>query len=682
MAKIVITDKQKQKRLIENPSFKKGKKLLSSSVVYKIIMDDFHADRQAMIKKDLIPEWKRQERMYNNDWWEDGSRPKNLTFGTNNGLFEVIETTLPVVTAKSPTPDVKFQPTSKAMDNYLSMLGREPEEGETTEQIESMANEAWNAQKDIMFEYAQGLRRELMNIWYRTQMQTKVKMAYREYEIKGTNIMKSVWSKKKKAIINSVVDIRTIIPYRFADNIEACADTHLFHVSYKSARWVSEKFNVPLKDIKTDGYLQADGVFKLFDEKPEESPSGGVSGQVNDHKTDIDGDTTDLKKTSEALTLVLEYWCNGSLEVEEEDMEGYHVTQYDDNGGEKGQTYHKRDKWKDGRVITIARGCKNRVLKDEARVYKRLPFFRTANYERAGDFYGTPEGRQIEEHIRMQNMIMSNINDNARLTGNPQKERVIGSEVKELSNMPGKIYDSAIPNGIRNINPPPMPAYIRLFFIDLQNMVDRLTGITDAFRGVAKSGDSGVKVRSLIDQGVGRLQPKTLGFTELSKELFIHWADIISKFYPEKIVHQTDDKAGEARYSVFNPTKVPEAVFDVGVALTAMLPTDLEGQFIEAMELAVKGVEVYGIPLIAPEHLIELAPTLEDKQRAKEFFAMMQKAVKENAQEEEPANDRDTLLQQGVSEEDADLILQAQADGDNATIAQIMEKYTQPEQTQ
>ena len=678
MPRIVVTKKQKAKQMLENPS--KNKKLLSSGTVWKIIMDDFMADRRAMIKKDLPAEWKRQERMYNNEWWEDGSRPDHLTFGTNNGLFEVIETTLPVVTAKSPTPDIKYQPTAKALDIHLARMDEDPEEeGISREELQQLAEQMWKAEKEVMFIYAQGLRRELMNIWYRTEMQTKVKMAYREYSIKGTNIIKSVWSKTKKMIVNTIVDIRTIVPYRFADNIEACEDTHLTHCSYKSAQWIHKKFGVPLKDIKADGYLQADGIFKLFDEKPEESPSGGVSGQVNDHKTDIDADGEGLKKKSEALTLVLQYYCNGELTAEEEAFEGYHVTQYDkESGDETGKTYHTRKKWEDGRVITIARGCKNRILKDEPRVYRKLPFFRSANYERAGDFWGTPEGRQIEEHIRMQNMIMSNINDNARLTGNPQKERVIGSEVKEVTNMAGKVYDSAIPNGVRNINPPPMPAYIRLFFQDLQAMVDRITGITDAFRGIAKSGDSGVKVRSLIDQGVGRLQPKTLAFTELSRKLFIHWADIISKFYPEKIVHQTDDKSGKARYEVFNPKEVPEAVYDVNVALTAMLPTDLEGQFIEAMELAMKGMEIYGIPLIAPEHLIELAPTLEDKQRAKEFFAEMQEKVRQQAQQGQQAqgSERDALIQQGVSEEDADAILQARADGDEEEIAKIMAKYT------
>ena len=654
---------------MKNPS--KGKKLLKASVIYKIIMDDFHADRATIIKKDLVGEWKKQERMYNNIWWENGSRPPHLTFGTNNGLFEVIETTLPVVTAKSPKPDIKFQPTAKALEKHLAMIKTDGEE---------QANTAWNAQKDVMFNYAQGLRRELMNIWYRSQMPTKIKMAYREYGIKGTNIVKSVWSKEKKMIINEIVDIRTCIPYRFAESIIACEDSHFAHVYYKTQRWVSRKFKIPLKDVKSDGYLNADGTFHLFDESPEQSPSGGVSGQVNDHKTDIDADTNPAKR-SEALTMVIDYYCNGTLDVEEEDLEGYHVSSFDDTGKETGETYHTREKWLEGRIITIARGCKGKVLKDKPRVYKRLPFFKSANYERAGDFWGTPEGRQIEEHIRMQNMIMSNINDSARLTGNPQKERVIGSELKEVTNAPGKVYDSAIPNGIRNIIPPPMPAYIRLFFQDLQAMVDRLTGITDAFRGIAKSGDSGVKVRNLIDQGIGRLQPKTLAFTELSRDLFIHWTDIIQKFYPEKIVHQTDDKPGRARYEVFNPKDVPEAVFDVGVSLTAMLPTDLEGQFIEALELAVKGMEVYGIPLIAPEHLIELAPTLEDKQRAKEFLATIQKAVKDKAQEGDKT-DEDILREQGVSDEDIEAIKKAQADGDQKTIADIMAKYEPSKEAQ
>ena len=394
------------------------------------------------------------------------------------------------------------------------------------------------------------------------------------------------------------------------------------------------------------------------------------------------------------MTLVVEYYCQGAVQIDEEDFENYSVSIYgddlrevmDENNKPK-QEIKQRPKWENGRIITVVRGYPNKVVRDVPRAYKRLPFFKISNYSRAGDFWGTPEGRNIEEHCRMMNMIMSNISDNARLTGNPQKERVYGSEVKDVDNVPGSIYDSAIPNGVRNINPPTMPAYIRMFFIDLQNMVDRITGITDAFRGIAMSGDSGVKVQQLISQGVGRLQPKTLDFTMLSRDLFMHWADIIQKFYKGKVIHQNDDKPGRAQFEIFDPSDAPkDAVFDVSVSLTAMLPTDKETQFVEAMELAKVGMEIFGIPLVSPEQLIELAPTLEDKARAKKFFADMQQEVRKNAEGEQsdPGMEAsvDQLREIGLTTEEAQAVLQAREDGDVEAIQAIMQKYIPETKTQ
>ena len=280
--------------------------------------------------------------------------------------------------------------------------------------------------------------------------------------------------------------------------------------------------------------------------------------------------------------------------------------------------------------------------------------------------------------IRMMNMIMSNINDNARLTGNPQKERVIGSEITDVENEPGVVYDTPMPNSLRNINPPVMPAYIRMFLLDLQANIDRITGITDAFRGIAKAGDSGVKVRSLISQGVGRLQPKTMAFVELSRQLYNHWAYIIQAYYPDKIVQRIDDKPGDARYELFEPKSMPNAIFDIKVSLQAMLPVDDEAEFIEAQALFQAGVETLGYPLISPEHLIELAPSLQDKQRAKEWVASVQKQAQEEAEaEEDGGQSTQQLRDAGATDDDIAALENARQANDEDAVRAILSKFMQ-----
>ena len=658
-----------------------AKKKIDEKIIYKQIIHDYTTDRKYIDDRGIPKMWSDGEKMYNNEYWEGSDRPDHLTKATHNAGFEAVETMLPVVTSRPPSPDVKAQPSSEALDKHLQMLQDDPESAE----------ESWKQLKDAIFRYGNGLTRELKNVWKHTKMNEKIKQEFREYEIKGTDVVKSYWNSKTKRIEVEICDVRTIVPYRFAESIDSCEDTHFCHAFYKPISWVSQKYNIPLEDIKAEGELDADGNFQLYDS--EKQPAGAISGAISAIKSVLSPNQG--QRTGDGMTLVIEYYCPGKVHIDEETSEDYKVNVYNKNGE---KTYDKnnneivetkqRAKWKNGRVITICRGCLDKVLADKQRGYKKLPFFKSANYSRAGDFWGTSEFRNIEKQIGIINMIISNITDNARLTGNPQKERVIGSEVKEVTNEPGAVYDTAIPGGIRNLNPGTMPAYIQHFLNWVQNnSIDRITGITDAFRGIAAAGDSGIKVQHLIDQGTGRLQPKTMSFTTLSRDLFAHWADIIQNFYPEKIIQKMEDKSGEAKYDVFRPRQVPDAIFEIDVNMTALLPTDKSGQFEEAMAMAEMGMRVFGIPLISPEMIIEMAPSLEEKQRAKEWLALMQKKMAENQQEkpqmnQDPINASDTQLRElGMSDEEIGVLSAAKEAGDEEGVRAILGKYI-PEEPQ
>ena len=186
-----------------------------------------------------------------------------------------------------------------------------------------------------------------------------------------------------------------------------------------------------------------------------------------------------------------------------------------------------------------------------------------------------------------------------------------------------------------------------------------------------------MKVRSLISQGVGRLQPKTQAFVELSRQLYTHWAYIIQAYYPNEIVQRIDDKPGDARYELFEPQSMPDAIFDVKVSLQAMLPVDDEAEFIEAQALFQAGVETLGYPLISPEHLIELAPSLQDKQRAKEWLASVQKQVQEQAEAEEGGQSTDQLREAGATDEDIEALEKAREAGDDEAVRAILAKFVE-----
>ena len=148
-----------------------------------------------------------------------------------------------------------------------------------------------------------------------------------------------------------------------------------------------------------------------------------------------------------------------------------------------------------------------------------------------------------------------------------------------------------------------------------------------------------------------------------------------------------EDKSGEAKYDVFRPRQVPDAIFEIDVNMTALLPTDKSGQFEEAMAMAEMGMRVFGIPLISPEMIIEMSPSLEEKQRAKEWLALMQKKMAENQQEkpqmnQDPINASDTQLRElGMSDEEIGVLSAAKEAGDEEGVRAILGKYI-PEEPQ
>ena len=622
----------------------KGKdKSFDNPKLWKLVYNWYKSGIKYRDGRSLPEMWDKFEQYYDNEYWNDIQRPEYLTAASDNLLFEDIETMLPVITSRPPRPEIT------------------PIPKDTSEEAISAANE-----------YAKKVQRELITIWHDTRMMGKLRTGFRENGIKGTYIHRSLYDKDKHEWQETVCDMLSIIPNPTAFDMEGCYKSWFIYAPVMSVQDIYKRYGVWVEPESQDEAELGQYVGML---------KKGVRGvqRVLNNSFGNDSSTKD-KRTGFAV--LIECWmADGEAEMEE-----VLVNEYDDDGsrievaGSKqyestgngqeqievpGSAKYKkksvqRRKYPNGKVVTIARGDKNRILEVKTNSYgPRFPFMRTVNYERAGDFYGTSEGKNIEDQNLMLNQIISNVNDNARFTGNPQKEIVRSAKVKGNSDEPGAVYESDTGQGVRNIDPPSMPSYIHNFLIWLQGSSDRKTGINDSMRGISQSGDSGIKTQALIAQATGRLQPKTASFVEFSRQWYEHKVYVIKNFYPDNIIQQDKDEQGKPTYEEFNPSEGRELDLKVDVSQISMLPFDNYAEFEEAQLIYSIPNPKTQLPSMSLDQLIETAPALRDKQRIKAYNADLEEQVE---------------IQQAIQE-----IMDNSADQQEAEIALVQYMSDNPE---
>ena len=597
--------------------------------MFRKIVRHYDSNKKYRDDRQLPEMFEKYERFYRNDYWRGSGRPKHLSRLTSNLLFEGVEVMLPVVVSRPPAPDVTVEP------NKID----DPQELED------------------MKDYASKVGIELKKIWQQDEVQSKFHQIFREYSIKGKCIIKSYYDPVKKKVCNELVDILTCFPDRFASSLEECENSHFIHAQYQKVSDIRKRYGII---VEPEGDFDENDNFVYF----KDQIGGAISGAVQRVRDIVTGDEV----KSEGRCLVIEYYTHADDEYEEFEDYVYNSngTAKRDNKGNMLKKLEKRLMYPNGKICTIIRNLRDVIVSEVPNPYNRLPFFEVTNHKRQGDFWGMSDGQNIETHILSINQAMSNRNDNLRFLGNPDVEVVEGSGIDEVSNEPGAIYHSAIPNGIRKLPPPPMGSDVPRFIEDLRRDSDRIMGLSDAFRGQSNAGDSGVKTQALIAQATGRLQPKVMSFITLARELYQHWAYMIQKFYPDMVIQQVQEGEQEPQYQEFNVRSGENYPIKIDVSTHTMLPFDKYAEFEEAQFLFQAGA-------MSPEQMIDTTPSMRDKQRAKDFVAEQkeQQAKQMEMEQRQLALEEQKKSPNNLSE-DEQAILQSQ---DADAIGKVLAKH-------
>jgi hypothetical protein len=361
-------------------------------------------------------------------------------------------------------------------------------------------------------------------------------------------------------------------------------------------------------------------------QQTDNTPIKDAEGAVGDTEDDVNGGS-----------LVLEYHTTDyTLEEYEDyklDKEGQKIK---DENDEPEMVTKTRPKFENGRVLTIVKGHKDWIIQDYPCPYIDGPEFVVSGLPQTGKLFGRSEGKAIEPHMKAINQLISNALDNTEYFGNPFME-VIEAFLSDPANAyapgPGERIPVNKIGGIQLHTPDPIAAFVYNMIGLLKDDADLVQGTTDSFRGLQSSSQSsGEKEKALIVQSGGRVQPKVEDIVTFVEDFYKHCADIVQHLYSDDPILQQveDDEGGNEQFQPFNPQEGRNMRFNITVKQASMLPVDKQALFEEAVALFQRG----GISI---EHLIDLAPTLEDKKRAKEYVAKQRQAQEQQGDPEEEA---------------------------------------------
>ena len=610
--------------------------------LYQYIIACWKKSKKYLEEMKVFERAEKYAKMYDGDIWDviggAGNRPSWLSKVNVNLAFDVIETGLAVATSRPPAPNV--DPAIGVENEEYQMIIQQLQTAQ--DDLEARAgNNALDEFKERLDEYGQAMQRELVKIWKTTEMHSKNQKLFRECGKVGIACLKSVYDSAKKEIKNEECDLASLFPSPNVDSIPAHAEKRepFIYAVVMSVDQVRKKYGVEAIDEAAIGEHDDHKVFKHKTAGYRERIYAAVKSALEFTKKEKDG----------THVIVLECYVpddETKIDVDIPEFDDDGVVIRDENGNEKTRK-EPRKKFASGfKVVTVIVNHHDWIIAEHENLYEngRPPFFPMVNYPQLGSFYGISEIKNIADLIMRVNNSLSNIDQNLKYTGNPALLKGAATKALDdgpITNRPGQILDS--PTGTdRYLEPPRLGNDVKWFIEFLIRFIDRLSRLSEAIRGVNEfSTDSGRKIRELRQAAAGLFQPKLDEQVRFSKELFKHWAYIYQNLFEGSILQKVEDINGTANFEEFIPRAGQHIKLNIDVSTDSILPKDIWSEWEEGLQLYNMTLADGVTRLISAEHLISLAPTLEDKQRAINYVSEQQELQNQMAQ-------RDQAFQQFV----------------------------------
>jgi hypothetical protein len=200
---------------------------------------------------------------------------------------------------------------------------------------------------------------------------------------------------------------------------------------------------------------------------------------------------SDVGMNTKKIVEIYELWIDDEslINIDEEDKYG-----------NKKQITKKR--YPQGKIITVT---SNKILLQSAespRKDGKKPYVRYVDMMRPNRFYGDGEIEQLFEMQRLLNKVLANITDCFTMMGNPTWiiDTNSGVDPEMITNIVGQIITKNPGSEVRREQAPPMPAYIMNFYIELQKLIDQISGMHDITQGRKPTGVTAAEAISELQE--------------------------------------------------------------------------------------------------------------------------------------------------------------------------------------
>lgn len=620
---------------------KGNKGLRKDKELYEQIVEWFKRSKDNIDEKKVFDQADVYQRLYDNNPWDTLPkmfRPEHLTKMRVPIACDVIETGLSVATARPPMPDIEPELDRDKLKVIAPVFAKEGID--ETEFLSIM--------EKVSTAYSHGMQKDMVKNWRKLKMQKLLRTIYREKGIKGTEFIRIEKDPYKDKIINEVCGIYHIFPTPGLHSIEEHTRDPFIYAPTMTANKAKEMFGIT---------SIGKGALRTEKEAIEELHSNhGITDttkQVSMGRVVREGMRGEMKKKSSDTVIVLRCYMPADMEdFEEYDTEVYvknedGTVQIDINRGQVNKETKKdtRSKFPSGYKCVVIILDHTDYIVDEYDCYyaphgePQPPFVRIAGYLPDKSFWGISEIKQIDNLIAEICLVVSNLADVIRLTGNAPLIKTKGTlkidataeegvDLEPQYAMPGEIWEEIIAGSTRYLQPPSAGFDAKWFLEWMLLMIDRVTHISDAIRGFNQyAQDSGRKIRELRTAALGTFGPKLDEVVEFCVEVYCMWAWIYQNLFPKDmiILQKDEDTEGEANFEDFVPAIGLIYDFFIDVSDESLIPDDPQAKFEETILLYNLGMKRTGKPLVPAEAVVDAAPNIDNKQRIFKYLSKQQK---------------------------------------------------------
>ena len=533
--------------------------------VYRFVVGLYNLAKRS--KDSVRDNVERYYKLWRGEHWSS-MRPKYKTSASSNFIFAIIETQVTWLSENKP-------------NLIVNPMGPE----DTT---------AANVVERIIREY----------LWDRLDMRRKIKQAMRSALVRGRGFLKVTWDPLESPEWGGDVAV-DYVPWR-----EIYVDPHATDI--EDARFILQVRDMPKSEVvrkwPEQGWrVQASGstddmggaAYSSEVDRPVISTSSGAAG----------GSDT---------VRVIEAWIrDDSTELREE------------VGADGEPMAVEVPVYPGGRVIIVAEG--GVVLADMPNPYVdgEFPFASVVAYEDDESVWGLSEVAQLEPIQRTINLLESRFADHIRLMANAIwiKDRNSGVKAEQLTNQEGLVVTKNPGTEVRRESPPPLPAHLFNFYMQLMRNMETITGVHDVTQGRRPGQVTAASAIAMLQEaGQARIRDKARNLEDMIRRVGRLMVSRILQFYTPGRVIRIRGQAGELEFLQWDPTQVHHGL-DFHVEAGSSLQMNEQLRYQLALELFQAGaIDVQGLLEVSNFPQRDEIIQRMQQQQAMQMMMMMQQA--------------------------------------------------------